>query len=272
MAATTNDSHRIVRVVVALDESPRSLAALTTAGALAAELDAELAGLFVEDDNLRRLLDLPFAREFNLLSGEVRPLSPAELERTWQREAEAIERRLAEAAGRLRLRWSFRIARGSLSAEVGTVAQTHDLLVLGRRTCVSLLSVAETSFRLSGIVPSARVGPVLVLFEEPVASANSLEVAARLARLNGAELVLLIDAASEDAYRSACARAQAAVQAYGMPGRCAWLAGLDGPNLIRAARQHGAGCLVLPDRQRFLTQAALARVLDELDCPVVLTR
>jgi hypothetical protein len=272
MAATTNDSQRIVRVLVALDDSPRSVAALTTAGALAAELDAELAGLFVEDDNLRRLLGLPFAREFNPLSGEVRPLSPAELERTWRREAEAIERRLAEAAGRLRLRWSFRIARGSLSAEVGTVAQAQDLLVLGRRTSVSLLSVAETSYRLSGIVPRARVGPVLVLFEEPAAAANSLEVGARIARLNDAELVVLIDAASDEAYRITCARAQAVAQGLGASGRCARLPALDGANLIRAARQHGAGCLVLPDRQRFLTQAALARVLDELDCPVVLTR
>lgn len=272
MAATTNDSHRIVRVVVALDESPRSVAALTTAGALAVELDAELAGLFVEDDNLRRLLGLPFAREFNLLSGEVRPLSPAEFEHTWQRQAESIEHRLAEAAGRLRLRWSFRIARGSLSAEIGALAQAHDLLVLGRRTSVSLLSIAETSYGLSGIVPSARVGPVLVLFEEAAASANSLEVGARLARLNGAELVLLIDAASDEAYRITCAHAQAAVQALGASGRCVRLPALDGPNLVRAARQHAAGCLVLPDRQRFLMQATLARVLDELDCPVVLTR
>ncbi|HRP95045.1 MAG TPA: hypothetical protein PL143_02240, partial [Rhodocyclaceae bacterium] len=204
---------------------------------------------------------LPFAREFNLLSGEVRPLSPAEFERTWQRQAEAIERRLAEAAGRLRVRWSFRIARGSLPAEIGALAQAHDLLVL-----------AETSYRLSGIAASARVGPVLVLFEEPAASANSLEVGARLARLNGAELVLLIDAPSDEAYRITCARAQLAVHGLGASGRCARLPALDGANLIRAARQHAAGCLVLPDRQRFLTQAALARVLDELDCPVVLTR
>ena len=62
------------RILVALDASPRSLAALSTAGALAAELDAELSGLFVEDINLQRLLALPFAREFCLLSGQLQPL------------------------------------------------------------------------------------------------------------------------------------------------------------------------------------------------------
>src|SRR5512143_1804987 len=52
-----------LRIWVALDESPRSAAALTAAADLAAGLDAELAGLFVEDISLQHLIGLPFARE-----------------------------------------------------------------------------------------------------------------------------------------------------------------------------------------------------------------
>src|SRR5574340_1517131 len=53
MSKTTNERPAGLRIWVALDASPRSTAALTAAVARAAELDAELAGLFVEDVNLQ---------------------------------------------------------------------------------------------------------------------------------------------------------------------------------------------------------------------------
>ena len=258
------------RILVALDESPRSAAALTAAASLAAELGAELAGLFVEDVDLQRLIGLPFAREFSLLSGAGRPLSQGEMDRTWRREAEHMQRQLAETAGQLRLRWSFRVTRGRVSAEVSTQAQAFDLIVLGKRTGISVMALTPTS--MAGIYPNVGAGPVLVLLEERSTSARSLETGATLARRHGAELVLLIHADSEEAYRANCADALNASQARGTAGRCARLGTLDGASLVRAARREGAGCLVLANQERFLTEAGFERVLDEIECPIVLTR
>ena len=258
------------RILVALDASPRSLAALSTAGALAAELDAELSGLFVEDINLQRLLALPFAREFCLLSGQLQPLSRAEIERTWRREAESLQRRLAEAAEQLQLRWSFQVARGRMATELSLQAQAFDLIVLGERTGVSVMTAVQTTTRVKAHMPG-QAGPVLVLFE-PGQPAASLGLGIRLARRIGAELVLLIHAADEAAYLSACTAAQAALKAQGAAGRCVWLAGLERDKLVQAARREAACCLVLADRNRFLQQGELERVLDEIDCPVVLSR
>lgn len=261
-----------LRIWVALDESPRSTAALTAAVVLAEELDAELAGLFVEDVDLQHLFGLPFAREFSVLTGEGRPLSQGEVERAWRREAETLQRLLAEAAGRLRLRWSFRVTRGRVSAEVNTLAQAFDLIVLGKRTGIGVMAVAQTTYRLTGIHPKGRVGPVLVLFEDRSTSTYSLDMGAKLARRNGAELVLLISAGARDAFEAACAVAQTALKERGTAGRCVWLTALDGSNLIQAARREEAGCLVLADKERFLKQAGFERVLDEIECPIVLTR
>ena len=265
-----NEPPASVRILVALDESPCSAAALTAAAALAAELGAELAGLFIEDVDLQHLIGLPFAREFSLLSGAGRPLSQAEVERTWRRDAETMHRLLAEAAGRLNLRWSFRVTRGRVSAEVITQAQAFDLIVLGKRTGIGVMTLTQTT--VAGVYPDVRVGPVLVLFEDRAASSRSLELGATLARRNGAELVLLISSCNEDAYRAACTEAQAALKARGTGGRCVRLNALDGANLIQAARREVAGCLVLADRERFLTQAGFERVMEEIDCPIVLTR
>lgn len=259
-----------VRILVALDESPRSAAALLAAAAMAAELDAELAGLFIEDINLQHLASLPFAREISLLSGVGRPVSRGEVEQTWRREAETMQRRLAEAAGRLRVRWSFRVARGRVFAEVTTQAQAYDLIVLGKRTRFGLMKVAQVN--VAGVYPKVQGRPVLVLFEDLESSAQSLDVAAKLARRDGVELVLMIRAGSEDAYRAACAEAQAALRGSATNGRCTWLPVLDGPRLIQAVRREAAGCLVLAHRERLLAQEGFEQVLDEIDCPTVLIR
>jgi hypothetical protein len=256
---------------VALDESPRSAAALAAASALAQALDAELAGLFVEDVNLQRLFGLPFAREFSVLTGGALPLSPGEVERTWRRQAEAMQRLLAEAAGRQRLRWSFRVARGRVAAEVSTLAHSFDLVVLGKQTGSRVMAVTRTTMRLGDRPPPPREGPVLVLFENVSASANSLAMGVMLARSNGAELVVLVSAASEDAYQAACAAARSALKERGAAGRCVWLSTLDETSLVQAARKEMAGCLVLADRERFLRQAGFERMVDEVECPIVLT-
>ena len=51
------------RIVVGLDAGPRDRAALEAAAQLAARMQAELVGLFVEDIDLLHLAGLPFARE-----------------------------------------------------------------------------------------------------------------------------------------------------------------------------------------------------------------
>jgi len=269
MGKTTNERPAGLRIWVALDESPRSAAALTAAAVLAEELDAELAGLFVEDVDLQHLFGLPFAREFSLLTGAGRPLSQGDVERAWRHQAATLRRQLAEAAGRQRLRWSFRVARGRVSAEVSTLAQSFDLVVLGKQRGNRVVAVSWATVRLAS--PKPQVGPVLVLFEAMPASASSLAMGVMLARRNGAELVVLVSVASEDAFHAACALAQTALQERAATGRCVWLRSLDGASLIEAARHEDAGCLVLADRERFLRQAGFERVVDEIECPVVLT-
>lgn len=255
------------RILVALDASPRSSAALATAGALAVELDAELAGLFVEDINLQRLIALPFAREFCLLSGAMRPLSQAEIEHSWRHEATALQRRLATAAEQMQVRWSFRVARGSMAAELVLQAQGFDLVVLGRQPGAGCIPVAPTVTR------TRHAAPVLVRVEAAGQAGDALDLGIRLARRSGAELVLLIPAADEADYRATCADVLVTLQTRATAGRCTWLqgpTGAEGAQLARMVRREGAGCLVLANRDRFLQQGGLDRLLGEIACPVVL--
>jgi hypothetical protein len=113
---------------------------------------------------------------------------------------------------------------------------------------------------------------VLALVDARSDPAPSLNLAALLARRNAAELVLLVSAADDDAYRANCDAALRTLGKRASPARCVWLRQPDRSHLIQAVRRERAGCLVLPDREHYLSQAGFEGVLDEIDCPIVLTR
>src|SRR5262245_55288088 len=127
----------IQRILVALDASQHSLAALEAASELAEALRAELVGIFVEDVNLLHLAGLPFVREIEYPSGTARPLDGSSMERALRIQADQVRQILIGVAARHRIRWSFRVVRGQVANELLSAAQEADLLALGRASLAS---------------------------------------------------------------------------------------------------------------------------------------
>jgi K+-sensing histidine kinase KdpD len=86
------------RVVVALDASANSRATLRAAAQLALQLQAELEGLFIEDDNLLRLCNLPFSQEVGLFSATARRLDSGAIEREFRGVARSLQQLIASIA------------------------------------------------------------------------------------------------------------------------------------------------------------------------------
>jgi nucleotide-binding universal stress UspA family protein len=120
------------RILVALDASPYSLAALDTAVRLAANANAELLGLFVEDSALLGAAEIPLARELSYFSASSEPLSRESVELKFRAQSKQIQAALARAAERARVASSFRCVRGHVSIEISSAAGDVDLLVIGR--------------------------------------------------------------------------------------------------------------------------------------------
>lgn len=120
------------RIVVALDASPGSRAACEAAVELARSLEADLLGLFVEEERLLRLADLPFARQVGTTSGSVRPIGPDEIGSQLRALARRARESLARAAAPASVGWTFRVARGSIADQLAAAASGADLVTLGR--------------------------------------------------------------------------------------------------------------------------------------------
>lgn len=119
------------KILVALDASAGSRAALETAASLAAGLQAELQGLFVLDAELLRFSGLPVARETGLTSIRRRTVDPAAMERTLRAQAERARAQLEATARRHRLRSSFSIGQGDVAGELAKAGAGVDLIAMG---------------------------------------------------------------------------------------------------------------------------------------------
>lgn len=134
-----------IRRITVVQESVQAARALDAVAEAAAALEAELTGLFVENEELLHFAGLPFAREIGVFSAQA--LDVRTMERRLRYQAEEARRALAAAAEGKPLRWSFRIERGSLSAQVRSALADADLVVLlggqSPRRAAALLSAAE---------------------------------------------------------------------------------------------------------------------------------
>jgi nucleotide-binding universal stress UspA family protein len=273
----------IRRILVALDASPHSLAALEAAVELAGRLRAELLGLFVEDINLLRLAGSPLAREVGFFSATRRRLDAQEIERQLRAQASRTRQALQRIAERARVRWSFRVARGVIASELLTAASEADLIILGRggwsltrrrqlgSTARAVLSEAP------GLALILQHGaglemPVLVVYDGSPLAQKALAAAAALVEEEEGYLTVLILADGADAAHRLQKQAAGWLQERGVEVRYRLLTKLSVPKLAHIVQTEGRGTLVLPARSALLQGEVLLALLDEIEMPVLLVR
>lgn len=273
----------IRRILVALDASTSSLAALEAAAELAANLEAELIGLYVEDVNLLYLAGLPFAHEVRPSSAIRQRMSSDKMEQDLRLQASQARRALEAAADRAKVRWQFNIVRGQVTAAVLEAALEADLLALGRvsrpftrsRRLGSTARAATTGTGRSVLLMPLNRDlnyPVLVTYDGSPASRQALSAAGRLAKYSGDDLnVLLLSDSLEDS-RELKNQANDWLAERGLSAEYHWLPQATVDSLSRLVQAAQNCILVLGGENDLLQAEAIQELLDQTDCPVMLVR
>ena len=273
----------IKRILVALDASPHSLAALEAAVDLAARFQAELAGLFVEDENLLRLADLPFVSEVGIFTATRRRIDGKELERQIRVQSRRARRVFTVTTERARVRWSFRVVRGTVLSEVLTAAAEADMLVLGKAGW-SLLRRGRLGSTVRGILPE-RFGLALILKEGTCLGARlavvydgsptaerALIAADTLRQEPDDDQALIVLLLAEEPQRALTLQAQAASRLADRDAVARYRS-LTSANVLRLVdilQAEECGTLVLPAQTSALQNSVLVTLLENLDLPVLL--
>lgn len=263
-AEPNSESVQTDYILVALDASPHSTAALVAAAQVAAALNLELRGLYVEDINLLHLCGLPFGLEIGSFTANPRRLEQAHMERDFRIQASLLRKIMADVAGRQRVSWSFKVVRGGVTQEVLAAGSAAQMVSLGRvgttpgkRTGSTAQAVVRNTQR-PVIVQSAQnalSGPFTVAYLGDPASDHAVALAIQLAKAHNDHVDVLLLGQSEaqtDALAQSFADAAIEANLYTMPSIEAMILNLQGLSV---------GSVLLP--------APVATWLDEISTPVV---
>jgi hypothetical protein len=174
------------RIVVMQQSTSREEAFLRAVADAAARMNKEIAGLFIEDIDLLNLAGMPFPSEICFPSATRREMDVSRLERSLRLLANQARQALESVAQRTSLQSSFRVARGSIFAELLAAASESDVVVAGSLsrartipalTVVCLASVAPASVAdlLNDLAPRLRGNITVVLLERGDTAADNWE-------------------------------------------------------------------------------------------------
>ncbi len=267
------------RILVALDGDESARVALEAAAGLAAALEAELVGLFIEDTELLEAADLPVTWSIPRVSGPRGALDSLAMGRALKVSALEAGRAVAAAARRHHLPWSFEVRRGAMVEQVLNEARGFDLLAMGasceamRRTGVEvtggLMAMPGPGALLLARGTRCSSGPLVALYKD---SERVLALAQRLAALQRRRLVIVAAGASA---ADASVRHEHALQRLrlaGLRGSARKLV-MDRPDAVGAAlRLEYPGILLLDRRDDIVAGLSLASLAREAACSLLVLK
>jgi hypothetical protein len=253
------------RIVLAIDTGSLTGPALEAAAALAAGLQSELSALFIEDERLLRVAALPMAHEMGLWSAQRQRIALEDMERALRIQAERLRQAVGQTARRLTLTWTLEVLRGEILATSLERVRPEDLLVVGK----GRVPLPPRERARAGAFPALAARPVIVLFNGSDSALRALEAGHALARIIPTELSVLVTASTPQYFEERRARAAQWLAERGAAARYLSVASREPAALAVAVRSQGGGILVWPTPPDTGELAALARLIDEVGCPVV---
>lgn len=187
------------RAVLGMQRRTVDPATMSVIGEFAGLLRLELHGLFLADESILGLAEMPFVREFHRLSGGWQPLDATRLAAEFDATAREAERMFGEWQRRLSVGCTFEIVRGgAVHAMAGMSA--HDIMIVPEpanpvervvQPFARLVAAAFSSRAAVLLLPprvERRTGSILVLAGSPDDSA--LATAFSIAAASGEQVVV----------------------------------------------------------------------------------
>lgn len=269
------------RILVAVDTSAHSRAALKAAVTLAKITKADIHGLFVREEHWSRISRLPSATAINELTGETSSLEEESLEKEIKRLQRRLRRQLKYFSLQHEINHSWKTAQGKVAEEILAAAQEADLITIGRRGR-SLMRQRKLGSTAKAIIQQAEK-PVLILkkglsldknitavYDTSEKSQHALKLAMALAERNEGRLSILVVSDDQQTSSQRDKTIEKLVEQSPVPVKITTLRRPDIGQFINVINHEHSGLLVIAKNQQFLQTAILETTLKYLNCPILM--
>jgi nucleotide-binding universal stress UspA family protein len=269
---------QVKRILVAVDASPQSLAALRVATSLAARLDAELIGIFVEDINLLHIASFPFTRQISISTGTIRQLDSSTVERQLRSQARWALNTMALLAKKYKIRWSFRVVRGMITAHLLAAAVEADLTIIGKTGWSGRRLLGSTTQKMVIQAPCTSLilqkafhigAPVVFLFDDSQSSKRALG-SIDLITSQDTYLIVVILASDAEEARQLRQEADTYFSNKNIQPQYRWFKHVKSADLTQLIKTEGCGILVLPNKSERIPHKIILDTLNQSECAVLL--
>lgn len=278
MDESDENSIKMTEILVALDHSRYSRAALETAAFIAKVMEAKIHGLFVHDDQWLRLSNLPSLSEIDELTGQISPMDKESVEKEIRELEKAIKEHfeLISRKHQLNHRWST--VKGAVTEKVLEAAKDCDIITIGSKGR-SYFKPAKLGSTAASIIRKADK-PVLILnkshqpgdppaavFDGSKQSLSGIKIAVELAKKHDRRAVVidLSNAFLSTEYENTV---------LGKINTDVEIITLEKPDMARflfLLNRLRSGLLILPKNDRFINRNSLEHILESADCPLLLS-
>jgi len=272
----------IKRIVVALDPSEVNRSILQAATSLASQFDAELNALFVEDINLLKLAELPFARELAYGAQSGRQINFADMERAIHMQASRLRKMVESIAQQQKIKIAFDVLRGDVAKELCSASQQTDLLIvgkstqqvrhsrkIGRVTRTVLTSVNCNLLLLQHGSVVAR--PVAVLYTGNESGRRALQLAIQLAQRDHKNLVVVFPSCSTEIYKQLQDQVSGITQEFGLEATIVQLQSNTADSIIDVLETSGAKVFLIESENQYIDEKQLLYLIANNKIPVLLS-
>ena len=273
----------IHRILVAVDTSTENLRTLEAAADMAALLQAELHGLFIEDPRLFQLEQLSSSRKIDLPQGFASGIEKGSMERELRALANRTREILARASDQRRIDWSFQIVRGQVNTELTTASTPGDLIIAesSGRTIRSGLRMESTTKRAAKEIERPVLflqrGPrptrsVVAVYDESPEAEAVLDAALRM--YGGPASLMTILLPVEDREKADQLRQQATdrLAEFGIEPHFRRLSPDSAQWIVRAVEDVHGDILIQSANSPSLHNGDAETLLENIDCPILLLR
>lgn len=281
MTADSDKTIALHRILVAVDTSAHSRAALEAAAALAKIMEADIRGLFVQEEHWNRLSRLPTTKVINELTGKTQSLEEESLQRQINDLKIRLRKELKSISKRHEVSHSWQSKEGRVAEQILEAAQDADLITIGLRgrsllTQKKLGSTAKTLIRRSEkpiliLKKELQLGKAITaVYDASAESRKGLLLALSLAEKNNSRLSVLVLNSSQQNADNRNKKVEKMVDNTSISVGVTILKQPRIGQFIHSVNRQKSGLLVLPKHQSFLQNDSLETTLGYLNCPVLM--